>query len=147
MVHGTDRQLVSADLAGHIAIGGDAVGTDHHPGNALALHQVGQGRIGAQGHRNAFVGQLPGGQARALEPGPGFAGVYALDHALQVPRADHPQRGAKTAAGQGTGIAVGKQGLGIALMTANQFDAVLGHGQVGFAIAFMDRHRLGLQHR
>ncbi|MCY1463384.1 hypothetical protein D9M71_812730 [compost metagenome] len=66
MVHGADRQLIGADLVGHVAIGGDAVGADHHPGDAFALHQVRQGRVGAQRDRNAFVGQLPGGQARTL---------------------------------------------------------------------------------
>ncbi len=145
MVHGTDRQLVRADLAGHVAIGGNAVSAHHDPGDALGLHQVGQRRVGAQGHRDAFVGQLPGGQARALQPRAGLAGVHPFDHAFQVAGTDHPQRGTEATAGQGAGIAVGEQGLGVALVAANQLDAVLGHGQVGFTVAFMDGHRFGLQ--
>ncbi|MCY1176050.1 hypothetical protein D9M73_163110 [compost metagenome] len=40
---------------------------------------------------------------------------------------------------------MGQQRLNIALVLANQIDAQLRHGHVGFAVAFVDRQRLGLQ--
>ena len=66
---GVDCQLVGADLVGDIAIGGDAVGADDDPGDVLGLHQVRGGRIHVQADRDAFVGQLPGGQSRAWSQG------------------------------------------------------------------------------
>ncbi|CRO85556.1 hypothetical protein PAERUG_E9_London_17_VIM_2_04_13_06381 [Pseudomonas aeruginosa] len=71
----------------------------------------------------------------------------AVDQAFQVGGADHPQRGAEAAGGQGAGIAVGEDVLRAALLLADQLHAQLGHGQVGLAVAVMDGDRLGLQHR
>ncbi|MNC12837.1 hypothetical protein D3C75_605630 [compost metagenome] len=59
--------------------------------------------------------------------------------------ADHPQRGAEAAGGQGAGIAVGQQLLRAAVVLADQLDAELGHGQVGLAVAVVDADGLGFQ--
>ncbi|MCY1415127.1 hypothetical protein D9M71_305960 [compost metagenome] len=147
MVHRVDRQLVSSDLVGHVAVGGDAIGTDYDPGNALGLHQMSSSRVGIDRQRNALLGQLPGGQARALQPGPGFIDVDPLDHTLHKGCSNHPQGGAETASGQRTVVAVGQQGLLIALVLANQVDPHLRHGQVGFAVTVMDSDGFGLHDR
>jgi len=111
------------------------------------FHQVRGRRIGIYRDRNAIGSQLPGGQARTLQPGPGFVGIHPLDQALQMGRANHPQGRAETAGGQGAGIAVSEQVLLIALVLADQLDAELGHGQVGFAIALVNAQGFGLQQR
>ncbi len=83
VVHGVDRQLISADLVRHVAIGGDPVRADDHPGNTLGFHDVRSSGIGIESDGDAFVGQLPRRQSRTLQPWAGFIGVNALDHAFQ----------------------------------------------------------------
>ncbi|MNT15904.1 hypothetical protein D3C72_1509840 [compost metagenome] len=106
---------------------------------------MGGGGIGIQAHRHPFVGQLPGSQAGALQPGTGFVGIDPLHQSVEVGGADHPEGCTETAGSQGAGVAVGQQGLRAALVLANQLHAQLGHGQVGLAVAQMDGDRLGLQ--
>ena len=107
---------------------------------------MGRRRIDIEHYRDAFIGQLPRGQTRTLQPGPGFVGVDLFDHAFEPGTPDHPQRRAKSARRQRTGIAVGQHGLGIALMAANHINTQLGHGQVGFTVTFMDGYRLSFKH-
>src|SRR3546814_4366848 len=40
VVAGRDRQLIGTDLVGHVTVGADAVGADHHPVHLPVLHQV-----------------------------------------------------------------------------------------------------------
>ncbi|MOA00282.1 hypothetical protein D3C78_1196380 [compost metagenome] len=107
---------------------------------------MGRRRVGVQRHRHALVDQLPGGQARALQPRTGFVGVDTLDQPLQVRRADNPERRAEAASGEGAGIAMGENLLRSGMLLADQLDAELGHGQVGLAIALVDGDGFGLHH-
>ena len=61
--------------------------------------------------------------------------------------ANHPQRRTEAACGQGAGITMGQQVLLIALVLADQIDAQLGHGQIGFTITLMNADGFGLQQR
>ena len=78
MVHGVHRQLIGADLVGHIAIGSNAVRPDDDPGDTTGFHQVRGSRVDIHRDRDTVSRQLPGSQARALQPGPGFVGIYPL---------------------------------------------------------------------
>ncbi len=147
MVHRQHRKLVGADLVRHIAVGSDAIRPDDHPGNTARLHQMGGRRVDVQRGRHAIAQQLPGGQARTLQPGAGFVHVDALHQPVEMRRADDTERGAETAGRQGTGVAVSKQVLRIALMATNEVDTELRHGQIGLPIALMYRDGLGLQRR
>ncbi len=108
---------------------------------------MGHRRVRAEPDRHLFAGQLPGRQTRALQPGPCLVDVDALDQPFQMRGADDAQRGAETAGGQRAGIAMGQQILWIALIAANQLHTELRHGQVGFAIALVNRDCLGFQRR
>jgi hypothetical protein len=69
------RQGVGADLVADVAVGGDAIGADDDPADLAAGHQAGGDVVRLHRHRDAGLLQLPGGQPRALQPGPGLVGV------------------------------------------------------------------------
>src|SRR3546814_10688101 len=64
---GGDRQRIGTDLVGGIPVSGDPVGTDDHPIDLLAAHQMRDRAIGDQPCRDAFLLQLPGRQPRRSE--------------------------------------------------------------------------------
>src|SRR3546814_17274306 len=64
------RQRIGTDLVGGIPVSGDPVGTDDHPIDLLAAHQMRDRAIDDQPCRDAFLLQLPGRQPRTLQPRP-----------------------------------------------------------------------------
>src|SRR4029077_11141329 len=66
---------VGADLVGHVAITGDAVGAYDHAADASRLHEVAGHIVGDQGGGDAVLLQLPNGEARALQKRAGLIGV------------------------------------------------------------------------
>jgi sugar lactone lactonase YvrE len=108
VLFGQNSDRVSADLVGHVAVGGDAVCAHDHGLDAALTHEAGGHVVAEDGGRNAVGHQLPGGEARALQEGTGFVGenvnlLTALDGS-----ADHSQSCPVAAGGQGSGVAVGE---------------------------------------
>jgi hypothetical protein len=108
VVTGQHSQRIGANFVGGVAVGGDAVGA-HDNGvqffgfQNVAGHIVGQNFVG-----DAFLRQFPGGQAGALQVGPGFVHVDPFDFAFRVGGPNDAQGGSVSRGGQGPGVAVGE---------------------------------------
>ena len=113
MPPGQHRHRVGADLVGHVAVGGHTVGAHHHRVHAPLLHHVAGHVVGDERHRHLLLAQLPCGEPGALEEGPGLVHEHLFDGLARLLHgAQHPQRGAVTRGGQGTGVAVGEDAPG-----------------------------------
>ena len=119
-------EIVGADLVGGITVGGDPVGADNDGADLAKAHQVTRGTVDHQGDRNVFLLQLPAGQACALHPRTGFAGIDASDFFRRPGGADDAERGAVAASGQCASVAVRIDGAAIRY----QRETVLGEAQV-----------------
>ena len=99
------------------------------------------GVVGDEGHGDAIAFQLPGRQARPLQPRPGlvYPDVDALS--LLVGGADHPQSGAVVHRGQSAGVAVGQDVVSI----FDQLRSVSSHALVDLHVFVGDA--LGLGHQ
>jgi hypothetical protein len=97
---------VSADLVRDVAVGGHPVGPDDHGIHFTKAHQEARHVVGDQRDRNLFLHHFPGGESRTLKERAGFIGDHLNALAGLNSRADHAQRGAVTACGQRSGIAV-----------------------------------------
>ena len=103
-----DGQGVGPDLVRRIAVRRDPVRPDEDDVHLAAGHQVARGHVGDERVRDAGLGQLPGGQPRALEIGPGLVDPDVDGPVGVVGRLDDPERGPELAAGQRPRIAVGQ---------------------------------------
>ena len=128
---GQHGQLVGADLVGRIAVGRDAVGAEEHHIHPAGAHQVAGRVVGDQMHGDAGLHQLPGGQARALQPRAGFVHPDMHRVALLPGGAHHTQGGAVVHRGQRAGVAV-----------VQDVGAVRHHGRAVGAHAPVDGHVL-----
>lgn len=139
MVHGQDRQRISAYLANQVSVGRNAVGTDDDPADVQCLHQMRGSRIDAEQSRNSLVGQLPGSQTGALKARTSLADVDGIHQAGTMRGTNDAQRRTVTARTQGAGVGMGHQILRPLLMTSNQLRTQPAHGQIGLYIAIMNR--------
>ena len=62
-----DRQRISADLVGRIAVGGDPVGPRDHRVDAAVTQDRGRGGVANHRDLDRLTPQLPGGQPRPLQ--------------------------------------------------------------------------------
>ncbi|MBR4747780.1 MAG: S-methyl-5-thioribose-1-phosphate isomerase, partial [Desulfovibrio sp.] len=63
-VPGQQRHAKGAYLVGRVAVGRDAVCADHHALDKAPAHEQGAGVVAGDRHRNAVLGELPGGEPR-----------------------------------------------------------------------------------
>src|SRR6185436_3473468 len=70
-------EAVGADLVGHVAVPGDAVGADHDRAHLAAAHEEGGHRVGDDFDGDLVLVELPRGQSSALEVGAGLVGEHA----------------------------------------------------------------------
>jgi len=95
------------------------------------------GVVAGDRDRDAFLGQLVGGEPCALEKGPRLVGDDLDALALLEGGADDAKGRAVAGRGQGSGVAVGHDGIAV----GNEFRPVLAHGLVDRDI--LDVHVLG----
>src|SRR5579871_951243 len=72
MLAGQNCQAIGADLVGDIAVGGDAISAHEDGVDARLAHEMRRHVVGNQREWDVFLLQLPGGEPRALQDGPGF---------------------------------------------------------------------------
>ncbi len=99
-------QRVGPDLVGRVAVGGDPVGPDEDDVHLAVRHQVTGGHVRDQRVRNAGLGQLPGGQPRALQVRSGLVDPDVHGPPGVVCGLDDAEGGPELAACQGPGIAM-----------------------------------------
>src|SRR5262249_59419913 len=75
VLFGEHRDGIGADLVRHVAVGGDAVGADHHAIDVAALHEMPGHVVGDQCDGYVVFVQFPCGQTRALQKRAGLVGV------------------------------------------------------------------------
>ena len=98
MSFGEHGDHVRSDLVGGIAVGGDAVGADDYGINFPPLHYMSRHVVGDDRDRNIVFGQLPCGQAQALQKRPRLVGDDR--HAFsRIPRAANHTEGRAIIAG------------------------------------------------
>jgi len=101
-----DSHRIRADLVGHVAVGGNAIGADDAELNLSLAHEGTGHVIRDECDRNLILHQFPCREARPLQHGPGFIG-YHLDPLPLLPRCpDHAQGGSIPSRRQGPGVAV-----------------------------------------
>ena len=130
---------VGADLVGDVAVGGDAVGADDDGVHEAAGDDTGGGAIDDDLVRDAFRGQLPRGQARALEERAGLIDEDAGDLALPVGGLDDAEGGTDAAGRESAGVAVGEEGGAI----GDERGAELAHALIGRDLLLVDADGLG----
>ena len=108
VVAGAHREGVGTDLVRDVAIGGDPVRADDDPAHPAPTHRPGRRAVGDHAHRDPLLDQLVGGEPRALEPGPRFAGEDVRDPARGMSGPDHAERGAEAGGRERTRVAVGE---------------------------------------
>ncbi len=132
MVPGSDGEVVGADLVGHIAVGGNAVGADHTQVHLFGAHVVARSAVGDNPEGNAELLELPGGETAALQPRPGLVDQHLYLFAVFVGDADHTQCGAVVDRGESAGVAVVDEGG----FVGNNLKSVEPHPAVGFDVFF-----------
>jgi len=136
---GQHRHRVGSDLVGDVAVSGDAVGAHHHQVDLAGGHHVAGHVVRDQRGRDPVLGQLPGGETRALQVRAGLV----REHAQHVPvaggGADHPQRGPVAGGGQRARVAVGED----ARRMRDQLRPQVPHAVAGGQVLFEDRVGLG----
>ena len=85
---------VGADLVGHVAGRGGAVGPDDDEVDLAAAEQVAHRAVGDEGVGDAVLAEFPGSEARALEAGTGLPHPDVDAHAFVVGEVDGRGRGA-----------------------------------------------------
>ena len=108
VVAGRQGLEIGADLVGHVAGAGGAVGADDDDVHQAVLHEVPSGVVGDQRVGNAVLGQLPGRQAGALVERTGLVDPDVNRYAAIMGGVN--RGGGRTVfdAGQPAGIAVGQ---------------------------------------
>ena len=99
-------QRVGPDLVGGVAVGGDPVGPDEDDVHLAVRHQVTGGDVRDQRVRHAGLGQLPGGQPRALQVRSGLVDPDVHGPAGVMCGLDDAEGGPELAARQRPGIAM-----------------------------------------
>ena len=76
VLFGQHGDRIGADLVGHVAIGGNAVGAHDHGANLALAHHCARHIVRDHGGGDAIFVQLPCGETRALQKWPGFIGKH-----------------------------------------------------------------------
>lgn len=126
VLFGDDGQLVGADLVGHVAVGGRAVGANQDDVHLAGAHEVAGGVVGDDIIGDAALLKLPGRETRPLQTGAGFVYQYMNLFALLVRGKDDAQGGAPIDRGQRAGVAVVEDGVAI----VDEFCPVEAHAPV-----------------
>src|SRR5579859_836951 len=126
VLFGENRDRVSADLVGDVAVGRDAVGADYDGSDLPFAHHRARHVVGDDGGGDAVFHQFPRGQARALQKGPRLVGVNVNLLALLDGRADHSERCAVSRGSERSGVAVGEHSAA----ARHERRAVASHGLI-----------------
>ena len=124
MLLGQHRHRVGADLVGHIAVCGDAIGADHHRVDLTLLEEISGHVVGDERAGDALLLQLPGGQPGALQERTGLVGEHVNRRVALEHRADDAERRAVTGRRQSPGVAVGEDARSL----GEERRRVLAHG-------------------
>ena len=112
VVAGEDRERVGADLVGDVAVGGDPIAARDHRVDPARGQRRRRGCVGDDRDRDPGLGELPRGQAAALEQRPRLARQNADRLAGAGLRVDDPERGADAGRGEPARVADGEDALG-----------------------------------
>ena len=131
------REGVGADFIRHVAVGGDAVGSDDDGVDGAAPHERPRRRIRDEARLYPFAPQLPRGEARALQQRAGFCGVNALQPVLRPRRADDSERRPVAAGRKRARVAVSER----AASPRDELRAVDADSPVAFDVFAVDARR------
>ena len=137
-----DGQRVRPDLVRGVAVGGDPVRPDEDDVDLAAGHEVAGGDVRDERVRDAGLGQLPGGQPRALEVRPGLVDPDVDGAAGVVGRLDDPEGRPELAARERPGVAVGRIRSGRSSGTRQGVEAE--RGEPAVVVGRLEDDRVGL---
>ena len=106
MGSGHKRQVVSTDLVGKIAIGGDAVTAHQHGIHLTTTHQQSAGTIDNHGAGHTKTTQLPGRKGSPLQAGTRFIQPGMAEKATGMGCCDHPKGGTNASRSDRTRVAM-----------------------------------------
>ena len=136
-----DRQAISADFIGKIAVRADPVGADEDDVDLGLPHQGGRRGVGDQRARDPRVHQLPHRESRALEQRSSLVHVDVHLAPLFMREVDRREGGTDAARRQCAGVAVGQHVRAIGKQREPMFADAATHG----AVLFPDRRRFGTE--
>ena len=143
---GQNSDAEGADFVGRVAVGGDAVRADHAQGHEAPGHKGGAGVVAGHGYRDAVALELPGGEAGALQEGPGLVSDDADVLSVFEGGAHNAEGRAVARRGQGAGVAVGEDD--VVIVHAGKAEAAYGHARRdvraahGFGLADEELHEV-----
>ena len=93
MGSGRKRQVVSADLVGDIAIGGNTITSHHHGVHLTPTHQQSASTVDDHGAGHPKTAQLPGRKGSPLQTGTRFIQPGMAKNTTGMGGCNHPESG------------------------------------------------------
>ena len=108
MFPGQNRHRIGTNLVGDIAVGSDAIRTDHDRVDLAFFHHGAGHAVGDHSRGNAILHQFPCRQSRSLEERACLIGIYVNLLSLFHRSPDHAQGSAVSAGSQSPRVTVGE---------------------------------------